>query len=332
MPSVKLAVLPMALRSDAQDIGERLITLSELSLMPRTLRPFRATAMVAAAALFAGVTPWQRLSAQTIWNAPQALSPASFATTVQCFSVERSGNNPACVYDETGTTTLRSATGEATGWSRSSATIGGPLRVESRLSVTNSLQSGWQMFGRVGYFETLTISGAVMPASVRFTMEVDGTWDPDAGAAGSQGIAAICNNFANPFTAVNCNNNPNQALRQFGVTVQGVSMVGMLDVPIRDGVNNLRIGFSAISRVARPQGQDQNIPWSGTAYADFMNTAYVRGVNFLDAQGNDISSQVQAQWGSGVSYAILPEPSTYALMIMGLCAIGAARRASKRRG
>jgi len=61
-----------------------------------------------------------------------------------------------------------------------------------------------------------------------------------------------------------------------------------------------------------------------------MNTAYVRGVNFYDAQNNDISSQVQVRWASGVQYAILPEPGTYALVAVGLAGLLAVQR--RRRG
>jgi hypothetical protein len=169
---------------------------------------------------------------------------------------------------------------------------------------------------------------------MRFTFELDGTWSPES----SYGIAFVCNTRTGPNNG-GCSNgardadgNQTQWLRQFIPGEQGVNVFGAIDIPVFEGVNNLRIGLSAVSRLFRPAGLDALTAWSGEAFADFENTAYIRGVNFFDADNNDITSRVQAEWATGTRYApfVVPEPAAFSLVLCsGLALLLTARRRRK---
>jgi hypothetical protein len=69
---------------------------------------------------------------------------------------------------------------------------------------------------------------------------------------------------------------------------------------------------------------------SGTARTQYFNTAAILGLEFLDADGMDVSDRLGVTFASGASYPLgtpaIPEPSSWALMIAGFGLAGFALR------
>ncbi|MBC8086748.1 MAG: PEP-CTERM sorting domain-containing protein [Phycisphaerae bacterium] len=64
---------------------------------------------------------------------------------------------------------------------------------------------------------------------------------------------------------------------------------------------------------------------------DFSNTALLAGVTAYDADGNDITADTEFEFESGTVVpkgmpTVVPEPSTYAMLSLGLLALGFARK------
>ena len=74
--------------------------------------------------------------------------------------------------------------------------------------------------------------------------------------------------------------------------------------------------------------------FSGTARTNYFNTASILGLEFLDADGADISNSLGVTFASGTRYALgaspVPEPGSWVLMISGFGLAGFALRRRRR--
>jgi hypothetical protein len=70
--------------------------------------------------------------------------------------------------------------------------------------------------------------------------------------------------------------------------------------------------------------------FTGTARTNYFSTATILGLEFLDADGVDISDTLGVSFASGASYPLgaapIPEPGSWALMVAGFGLAGVALR------
>jgi len=144
----------------------------------------------------------------------------------------------------------------------------------------------------------------------------------------------------------------------FAGAVSATSVNGRLtlaDIPIVAGSPfDFVFAFGTEASVYHPSAHRGNIPVgcdpatdpsctlldpvdvNGTVDADFTHTLTFSGYRVLDANGNDITSQVQLTFASGLTpnapVTATPEPATIALLGAGLAALGGVARRRRRQG
>jgi hypothetical protein len=239
---------------------------------------------------------------------------------------------PACAVDAFGTAMIQRSGVTATFRQRSA--VRGSLGAASTLSVSGATRASYQAATRSGYYDQYTVSsGAVL----RFNIAVDGigtlTGTDQSGAFSSlpyYGSFSVANYGTQDIPSTYAPSGPGvgvlSASNVFRAAANVGTQTGFVDVPLVGTVNNLLFTFVAVAALGRPLTVAEGAPWSASATADFLHTLEITGVSVLDAEGRDITANVQLSSASGT--VVTPEPGTWALLATGLLVVGgiAARR------
>lgn len=243
-------------------------------------------------------------------------------------TLEPSPYYATCVLDSNGRVTRFANSSFVT----ASAEVGGALHAGSSIIYTNgSGTSQVTTIARAGYYNALTITSLSQPTFMSFSLSAQGFTgsSQSAPARENYGIYNIWNFGDQEMPDSYFLNSPmvSRGDKQFKVLGNIGVVNDVITLPVFLGINNIMFTFSAVSFLDRPA----DIPtgnWSGSSYSDYMNTASITGFKFVDANGLDISSSVDA--GFATTMQVVPEPSTVLLMGAGLIGLFAASRRRRR--
>lgn len=260
----------------------------------------------------------------------------------RCYFTAVTGD-PDCITDANGFTTLSTALngGTYSYTARAQATVGGPLKAQVSTSVSNVVSNvlagqnpnvtvRYQAQARAEYFDQVTITGTTVPASLRFFVTIDGF----AGQTNLDGRRASFGEFrAGRYASAPVNGTAfGVPTLLFGPTrtapTDGTPLQTFVDIPVTQGVNYLLFSLVAGALVGAPGGTMAGQSWSGTAFANYFNTANITGARIVDAQGESIQG-AYANFAGATNLNVVPEPSSIALLTAGLMALGVA--AARRR-
>jgi hypothetical protein len=227
------------------------------------------------------------------------------------------------------------------------AYVDGSMRLHADASVYDSFrpQTGHVAFAEAFYYDRLTFTGDVIPASVRFNLYLHG------GAAGehSYGELSLYDNSSEPtYTIRQPGTGPgdpnNHIVSRFPSPTLGV-VRGSRVVAVTNGRVDFALALRAFARMDPPETGNTAIyctifqPCAGIGVrANFFETAALELITGLDADGNEIQGGVQIQSASGFNYAVAgaitpttttPEPASVALVgtgLLGILGAGARRR------
>jgi hypothetical protein len=241
----------------------------------------------------------------------------------------------ACPRDSRGVMTLTN--GGVIGTYRSAASVGGPLRAASTITVASQTGDRYLAGASASYYDRFTVTGGGA-AFLRFEVELDGVGSVTG--TDRSGINLLPHyatfNVLNfglqdvvaTLTAESINT-ADVTINQFVSNANAGTRAGFVDVPLIGSVNNLMFSLSAVSSVARPSTVAAGAAWSATASSDFMNTLRITGVSALDAQRRDLTGTVTIASASGTVAVVTPEPRAWALFgtgLVGLLSLSARRR------
>ena len=225
------------------------------------------------------------------------------------------------------------------------AYVDASLRLHADASIYDSFrpQTEHVAFAEASYFDRLTFTGEVIPASVRFTMYLHG------GAVGedSYGALSLYHVTAEPSYTISRQGagpgDPNVSVPgRFPVSAVGV-VRGSWVMPVVNGRIDFALTLSAFARMEAPDPTGNvycALPagCSGMGVrSNFYETAALELLTALDENGNEIAGGVQVLSASGHTYAVAgiaatttaPEPATCLLVgtgMLGLVVAGARRR------
>jgi len=257
----------------------------------------------------------------------------------RCYFTTATGD-PDCILDANGFTTIsRQANGGTyTFTARGEATVGGALRAQVSSSVSgvvvgaSNASNRYQAQARAEYFDQVILTGTSVPAFLRFFVTIDGfagqsSLHPLGGSRGEfrigRYVSAPINGtaFALPTLIAGPTLTP---------PTDGTPLSTFIDLPVVQGVNYLLFGLTTGALVGAPTGTPSGGTWSGTAYADYFNTANITGTSVVNADGQVIEG-AYASFEGGANLNVVPEPATWALLLPSLLVMGVAyRRASRR--
>lgn len=198
---------------------------------------------------------------------------------------------------------------------------------------------------RTGFRDEVSFAG-VVPHEARLRVRVDGSLTSSSTGAVSAGYLDA-GSYA-VFSAASADGrafglSPSGTERPIGNTIGregweacqgsfsgcGDSGVGFRTISffLRDGFSSFSFDYSAsmVSRLFQPLSLMPGDTWSGLATADFLGTMFIDGASFFDDTGLEITDRVSASWSSGRTIAPIrsvPEPTTVALLGVGLLALG----------
>lgn len=295
------------------------------------------------------------LVSMALGTPPAALAQSSFAQAYGFIETDRSvGAIVQCPIVSNQHCTLTSADGTVQITSSASATVGGPLRVAAS-AVANSAPAAPNP-GAIGYavasFDDVFILSNVPPGgTVQFNLHLSGSasnsgeygvGDPDSWAYTSLNLALWYNaptfhpqfaNFFIPPASITSNGLQTNVLGTYS---------GLHSLTLSAVAGSVPVRFQMLVQ-AHVHGAPNVIGGTtlqGYAYADFYNTAQLHSLQFFDANGLDVSSQVGFLAASGANYQIglpdeavtVPEPATMALVAGGLALLAGASRRKTREG
>ena len=245
-----------------------------------------------------------------------------------------------------------------TGAAAASAVIGGPLRAFTTVTANVSLPANQSLTQTVTSAEAywgdvLTFAGAA-PAFVDFTVHEDGTLANGTSCIGVPGCldSYLLSYFGtNSVLGSNCTS-ATSATSPSPFIANSVKNIGGYSVAQYEGpqaVNSSRtvrcsvnpsgfLGFSyrllaaAVLQLNNPTANA--VAFNSSATVDFSSTAFIMGLQFYNAAGQDISSDVRFTSAAGAQYTVLlstvPEPTTVFLLAIGLTGIMLISRRRRR--
>lgn len=262
---------------------------------------------------------------------------------MRCYFTPATGD-PDCMTNANGFTTMSSALngGTYSFTARAEATVGGPLKAQVSTNVSNVVSNvlagqnpnvtvRYQAQARAEYFDQVTITGTTVPASLRFFVTIDGF-------AGQTNLDVSRRASFGEFRAGRYESAPVNGTA-FGVPtllfgpsrtapIDGTPLQTFVDIPVTQGVNYLLFSLVAGANVGAPSGTLAGQSWSGTAFANYFNTANITGARIVNARGETIEG-AYANFAGATNLNVVPEPSSIALLSAGLMALGVA--AARRR-
>lgn len=173
---------------------------------------------------------------------------------------------------------------------------------------------------RAGFQDALYISSTgVIPTSVRFNFVLSGFVHEQVGANTSAGHTA---NYSVGF-GLNGPANAQNVILGNGPQSRTVAY----NAAWADSYMSFTTEFLNFSNLFATT--DYLAPISGVSETSY--TLSLTNVQFLDAQGNDVTGGVNAQFQSGAGYNVTPEPASMALLGTGLVGVGAIVRRRRAR-
>lgn len=211
----------------------------------------------------------------------------------------------------------------------------GTLRTTGSISQTNS--SGTQpsvvSFADAFWSDVLTISGPVRPNSIRFLTSITGVQSyvlqsPNSGFSATSffRMRQVQNTGQTSFTNLNFNWSAfGDRTTTLTTAKRLITEFAVLDAILGSNFQSMNVSMELYNFLVVGAGNFPRTPIQVGAAQDFGNTVKLVGLFAFDASGNDITNQATFSWARGTivdnGLALVPEPTTLALELVGLAAL-----------
>lgn len=255
-----------------------------------------------------------------------AQAPFSLETLGTPFGSTSCSTDPAainrCAPDGAGVITLTRTSGVTTVVGTASKLSAGPgvLKAASTLSITNAPWveggSSYFMAARTTFRDVLIFDPSLGISQMRLSFLLTGirNIDPGTDASPIGGVSITANGTTYGGITQGTVSSP-PTLCATCTLFTGTFTSNLIAVGTT-GALTFDMLLSASTNIRQPTGLTAGQSWSGTASADFSNTAVLSGVRFYNAASEDISDRVAYSFASG--YVVAPEPSSLVLTAAGM--------------